>query len=281
MHSSHQHDSYFLGCPNTWPPTPSSASRRAGVATLTARRALTPRMIRVTLRSEAFGTTWPIEQPGEIITLLFLDPGEEIVLPLTGWRFPAGATEQEWRNYTVRRHDPATGEIDVDVVLHEPRGPACTWAQASPIGADVGFAGPRVDYAPRDGASWLLLCGDETALPAIAAILEEPPPAAERILAVIEVQDPTKNMHLPRRPTPTCAGSTATAPTPRPRRTWPTRCASSRCPTAPARPGARPSRPSPARVREVLRDERGMERKLVSAKGYWLRSGEWPDDDED
>jgi NADPH-dependent ferric siderophore reductase len=34
-------------------------------------------------------------------------------------------------------------------------------------------------------------------------------------------------------------------------------------------------------LREILRDERGMERKLVSAKGYWLRSGEWPDDDED
>ena len=34
-------------------------------------------------------------------------------------------------------------------------------------------------------------------------------------------------------------------------------------------------------LREVLRDERGMERKLVSAKGYWLRSGEWPDDEED
>ncbi|HEX5922987.1 MAG TPA: siderophore-interacting protein [Baekduia sp.] len=165
--------------------------RRAGVATLKARRALTPRMIRVTLQSDDFGATWPIEQPGEIITLLFLDRDEEIVLPVTGWRFPAGATEQEWRNYTVRRHDPVTGEIDVDVVLHEPRGPACTWAQASPIGAGVGFAGPRVDYTPRDGASWLLLRGDETALPAIAAILEEPPATAERILAVVEVDPAT------------------------------------------------------------------------------------------
>jgi NADPH-dependent ferric siderophore reductase len=173
-------------------------------------------MIRVTLRSEAFGVTWPIEQPGEIITLLFLPPGEEVVLPLAGWTFPADAPEQEWRNYTVRRHDPATGEIDVDVVLHEPRGPACRWAEAAPIGADVGFAGPRVDYAPHDGASWLLLCGDETALPEGVG---QAWGAAESTVA--------------------------------------------------------------RSVREVLRDERGMERKLVSAKGYWLRSGEWPDDDED
>ena len=104
--------------------------RRAGVAELVARRALTPRMIRVTLRSEAFGATWPIEQPGEIITLLFAAPGEVVVPPLDGWTFPPGV-EQEWRNYTVRRHDPVTGEIEVDVVLHEPRGPACTWAEAS------------------------------------------------------------------------------------------------------------------------------------------------------
>jgi NADPH-dependent ferric siderophore reductase len=255
--------------------------RRTGVATLTARRPLTPRMIRVTLQSEAFDATWPIEQPGEIITLLFLDPEEEVVLPLTGWRFPAGATEQEWRNYTVRRHDPATGEIDVDVVLHEPRGPACTWAQASPIGADVGFAGPRVDYAPRDGASWLLLCGDETALPAIAAILEEPPPAAERILAVIEVQDPDEEHALVTSPNADvrwvhrdgadAATTTHLADT---LRELP-------LPAGPGQAWGAAESTVARTVREVLRDERGMERKLVSAKGYWLRSGEWPDDDED
>jgi hypothetical protein len=42
--------------------------RRKGVATLVARRPLTPRMIRVTLRCAGFGDDWPIEQPGEIIT---------------------------------------------------------------------------------------------------------------------------------------------------------------------------------------------------------------------
>ena len=79
--------------------------RRSGIARLAARRQLTPRMIRVTLVCEGFHDDWPIQQPGEIITLLFVPPGEEIVLPLTGWRFPDDAPEQEWRNYTVRRHD--------------------------------------------------------------------------------------------------------------------------------------------------------------------------------
>ena len=64
---------------------------RTGVATLASRIRLTPRMIRVTLRSEAFGADWPTSQPGEILTLLFAPPGEAIVLPLQGWVFPGRA----------------------------------------------------------------------------------------------------------------------------------------------------------------------------------------------
>ncbi len=153
---------------------------------LVARETLTPRMIRVTLRCAGFRDEWPIEQPGEIITLLFVPPEEPIVLPVQGWAFPPDAPPQEWRNYTVRRHRPEAGEIDVDVVLHEPPGPASRWAADVPLGAVVGYAGPRVDYAPRDGIDWLLLCSDETALPAIAAILETPD-VPSQVLAVVEI----------------------------------------------------------------------------------------------
>ena len=170
-------------------------ARTGDPATLARRITLTPRMIRVTLAAGGFGADWPIQQPGEIITLLFPAPGEEIVLPLRGWTFPPGAPEQEWRNYTVRRHDPEAGEVDVDVVLHEPRGPACTGAAEAPLEAPVGYAGPRVDYAAHDEAEWLLLCGDETALPAIAAILESSPPVAQT-LAVVEVPDPSEEQQL-------------------------------------------------------------------------------------
>ena len=168
-------------------------------------------MIRVTLRCEGFRADWPIEQPGEIVTLLFAEAGREIVLPVNGWSFPAGAEHQPWRNYTVRRHDPAAGEIDVDVVLHDPRGPACTWAADAELGASVGYAGPRVDFAPRASAGWLLLCGDETAVPAIAAILEAPAPA-ERVVAVMEVHDRDETAGARARPTALgSSGCTATA----------------------------------------------------------------------
>jgi len=244
--------------------------RRKGVATLVARRPLTPRMIRVTLRCAGFGDDWPIEQPGEIITLLFAEPGHEVVLPMTGWSFPPGAEDQAWRNYTVRRHDPAAAEIDVDVVLHVPRGPACTWAAGAPLGADVGYAGPRVDFAPRPSARWLLLCGDETAVPAIAAILETPQPA-ERVLAVLEVHDRAEELELALPP-----GAEAT---------WVHRDGARAATTSHLADALRalelPDGPGQAwgaaesmvarDIRTVLRGERGMPGGHVKATGYWRR----------
>jgi NADPH-dependent ferric siderophore reductase len=241
--------------------------QRAGVATLLARRSLTPRMIRITLGCDDFGGDWPLEQPGEILTLLFPDPGEEIVLPVQGWLFPEGV-EQEWRNYTVRRHDSQTCEIDIDVVLHEPRGPACRGAAELPIGADVGYAGPRVDFAPRPDAEWLLLCGDETALPAIAAILETCDPGL-RTTAVVEVADAAEEHRLPgdvrwvhRN------GSPFGAPLADALRAVELPDGSGQA------WGAAESRVARA-IREILRGERAMPRKHVKATGYWLRSGDW------
>lgn len=252
--------------------------RRAGVATLVARTMLSPRMMRVTLRCDAFGEAWPIEQPGEIITLLFVPPDEPIVLPARGWLFPPEAPRQEWRNYTVRRHRRERGEIDVDIVLHEPPGPACTWAAQAAIAADVGYAGPRVDFAPRGDAKWLLLCGDETALPAIAAILEDAP-ADRSVLAVVEVPDAAAELPLDEPP-----GAQVR---------WVHRDGAPAATTAHladalrdlALPdgrgqawGAAESRVA-RDLRAVLRDEHGLPRTHATARGYWLRSGDWLDEE--
>jgi NADPH-dependent ferric siderophore reductase len=234
--------------------------RRAGIATLIRRERLTPRMIRVTLAGEGFGAGWPIRQPGEIVTLLFVPLGEPIVLPERGWTFPQGAPPQDWRNYTVRRHRP--GEIDVDVVLHEPRGPACTWAARVPLGAPVGYAGPRVDFSPRPEAEWLLLCGDETALPAIAAILEAAP--VPEMLALVEIPDRAEEQPLagvrwvhrdgaPAATTSHLADAVRAVELPAGRgQAW----------------GAAESRVA-RDLRGVLRDERAVTH--ATARGYWLR----------
>jgi NADPH-dependent ferric siderophore reductase len=240
--------------------------RRTGVAMLVARHRLTPRMIRLTLRCDGFRDGWPTQQPGEIITLLFVPEGQRIALPTRGW--------SDWRNYTVRRRRPEAGEIDVDVVLHEPRGPACTWAASLPLGADVGYAGPRVDFASRDDADWLLLCGDETALPAIAAIMEAAPGARD-VTALVEVHDAGEVLRVAGRVRWVHRDGAPAATT--------THLADAlrelELPDGPGQAwGAAESRIA-RDLRAVLRDERGMPPSHATARGYWLRTGDWLDED--
>lgn len=80
------------------------------------------------------------------------------------------------RWYTVRAHRPAQQQIDVDIVLHGDSGPASRWATHARPGDRVGFRESSAPYlAPEQGH--VLLVADETALPALAAILETQAPA--------------------------------------------------------------------------------------------------------
>lgn len=90
--------------------------------------------------------------------------------------WPAGAFT-DTRTYTVRRWDPGVGEIDVDVVKHG-SGPATTWAYSCAPGDALHVAGPKMSHGHAD-VGWLLIAGDETALPAIARWLEELPAGAK------------------------------------------------------------------------------------------------------
>lgn len=78
------------------------------------------------------------------------------------------------RTYTVRRWDAEAAELDIDFVLHGV-GPATSWARHAQPGDRVQIAGPRQSGGEPEGADWLLVAGDETALPAIARWLEEMP----------------------------------------------------------------------------------------------------------
>jgi NADPH-dependent ferric siderophore reductase len=73
------------------------------------------------------------------------------------------------RYYTVRSWDGA--ELVLDVVVHEV-GLVTEWARGDCAGDVVTVTEPRGSFALPDGASWLLLVGDLTALPAMARITE-------------------------------------------------------------------------------------------------------------
>lgn len=103
---------------------------------------------------------------------------EDVVAEPTAWlRFwfpdPDGGSTQFQRAYTLTEADPESGRFAVDVVLHEPAGPASKWARTVVAGATIpvmtlGSAGFRVADEPPSG---YLLIGDAASTPAINGII--------------------------------------------------------------------------------------------------------------
>ncbi len=79
------------------------------------------------------------------------------------------------RTYTPRAWDPLAGELSVDVLVHAD-GPASDWAARAAPGDPLAVTTPLGRYDVDPAADWLVLAGDESALPAIATILEITPP---------------------------------------------------------------------------------------------------------
>jgi NADPH-dependent ferric siderophore reductase len=82
------------------------------------------------------------------------------------------------RTYTVREQRRELGEVDVDFAVHRGAGPAGDWALNALAGDKICALGPSVadnagiDFRPPPETDWILLAGDESALPAIAGILD-------------------------------------------------------------------------------------------------------------
>lgn len=108
-------------------------------------------------------------------------PAQEIVLQI-----PQPADEPARRHYTIRRFDPAQKRIDVDVLLHGHGTPGEAWALAAKPGERIDIRGPRGRIALQPAADWQLLSGDESAMPAILALLEALPEGA-KVKAFIEI----------------------------------------------------------------------------------------------
>jgi NADPH-dependent ferric siderophore reductase len=73
------------------------------------------------------------------------------------------------RYYTVRSWTGS--ELTLDIVVHE-EGLVTEWAMTHCVGDIVSVSEPKGSFLPAADASWVVLLGDLTALPAIARILE-------------------------------------------------------------------------------------------------------------
>jgi NADPH-dependent ferric siderophore reductase len=228
---------------------------------------ITPRLVRVTLTGDAlagFGG----DGPDRRIKMFFPVPGQDRpAVPRAtsgGPVWPAGEPRPTIRTYTVRRYDPAAGELDVDFVLHEGHGPAAAWARDARPGAWVGVSEPGGRYVVDPTAAFHLVIGDETALPAVATVLGALP-ARVPAVAYLEVVDVGEEQPL--------AGSATVH--------WVHRggrvageplAAAVRAALLPDGSGQAWLAGESGCVRDLRRhllDDRGFERRAVYATGYW------------
>ncbi len=150
--------------------------------------ALTPSFVRVTLTGDALAD----------FSAVGLDQRIKVVLPIPGhgftdlpdgddwygaWRALPDAERNPLRTYTVRSFRPDARELDIDFVAHGDTGPASRWVSSCRVGDELRIVGPAVPSSPAElpsgaaefapgSATRILLAGDETAAPAICAILE-------------------------------------------------------------------------------------------------------------
>lgn len=106
------------------------------------------------------------------------------------------------RTYTVRALRPEVAELDIEFVLHGVDGPASAWVSEAEAGDTIGLILPfavdttstkgllhsGVDYVPPASSVRRVLVADETALPALAGILEQLP-AGVQATVLVEVPD--------------------------------------------------------------------------------------------
>lgn len=154
---------------------------------LAQKQTLTPHMARLTFGGD------------QIVDMATLAPDQRIKLffPKPDGTPPAIPNRADWyelykaappaervpmRTYTIRSLDADACRLVVDFVMHGDNGPASRWAEHASPGDRLQISAPNrrfsgeiggFDWEPPAGLSQLLLIADETALPAVAGILEQ------------------------------------------------------------------------------------------------------------
>ncbi|MFT4227836.1 ABC transporter ATP-binding protein/permease [Micropruina sp.] len=219
-------------------------------ATVTGTEFLTPKFLRVRMVSPT----------------LFSDA---VAAPTAWLRFwfpdPDGGEVEHQRAYTISEADEASGAFAIDVVLHQPAGPASVWALAAQPGTTIGLTnlGSSKFELPDELPAGYLLIGDSASMPGIAGILATVP-AEVPIELYLEEHDPDDRLiPLPEHP--------------RLRTHWvPRRGPGSLAAAIEARDWsnwyawAAPESASLKQLRVRLRDEFGFPKSEVHQQAYWI-----------
>lgn len=227
---------------------------------------ITPRFVRIRMASSTLFDDTAVE-PTAWLRFWFPDPD--------------GSSTEFQRAYTLSEGDPDTGQFAVDVLLHDPSGPASRWARTVAPGTTIGvvslmgaarFDAPTAAEAQPAG---YLLIGDAASVTAVNGIIGTVSPDVPIELYLEQHDDsdpliplathPRLRVHrVPRRDPKSLAAAIQA-------RDWSNWYA-----------WATPEAASLKHVRARLRDEFGFPKSEVHAQAYWtagramgtLRSGE-------
>jgi len=193
--------------------TPPGATRpweySAFPVTVARREMISPNFLRLTVAGDALQhfAPWGVDQRIKLVLPLpgggladfglLAEPTPHPSDWYTRWKALPPDERNVLRTYTPAAIRPEVGEIDVDIYLHSPDGPASRWARGARVGDALVITGPDVrngwtgygiHWQPPEQFSSFLLVADETAIPAVRNIALSLPPAA-RGVAIVEIGD--------------------------------------------------------------------------------------------
>ncbi|WP_392507468.1 siderophore-interacting protein [Naumannella halotolerans] len=172
--------------------------RQGRTVEVVANERITPEMARLTFTAPELAEFPELEFTDHYVKLLFPPPGADYAVAETLQHTEDADLDQRpvTRTYTIRSFDRGARQLVMDFVVHGTEGIAGPWAAAAQPGEKITFYGPGGGFAPSDELPDLLLAGDESALPAIAAAVEALPPGV-RAHTFVEVNTAAEELPLP------------------------------------------------------------------------------------
>lgn len=165
---------------------------------------LSPHFRRLTLTAPEFQDYVPLGWDEYVGLILPPRPEAPLVMPDqecgSNIRQAVAAIDEserpDLRWYTIRDHRPELSEVDIDFVVHGDEGPGTRFARRAVPGDRLGFRECAALYNPEPDGTSRLIVGDESALPAIARILENTSREVDP-LVFVEVADKRDQLPLP------------------------------------------------------------------------------------
>lgn len=174
---------------------------------------IAPRLVAITFGGDAL-RGFPEPPPTSHIKIFLPDAEGRLTLPVAG---PDGLVwpngRPPMRTYTPRRYDAAANTLRVDFVLHGD-GVAAQWAERCVPGDRAAIGGPGGRFVMDSRVMRWWVGGDESAIPAIATLIEALPTRPRRRCTWRSTARPTTSA-FPINRGSTSPGITGPVPTPR------------------------------------------------------------------